>query len=96
MPVAVKTPLEAAAKVEPRADNVVVAGKGKERAIEGTGTVEAREQSPSRLDRRLHPPLEPPAVNLFKALPTEIVVRILSHLTPHELAQCAGCCREVC
>jgi len=39
--------------------------------------------------------LLPPSENLFRTLPTEIVVRILAHLTPHELVQSASCCREV-
>ncbi|TGZ82548.1 hypothetical protein EX30DRAFT_339833 [Ascodesmis nigricans] len=30
----------------------------------------------------------------FKNLPTEIILRILSYLSPHDLVQCASCCRQ--
>jgi hypothetical protein len=41
------------------------------------------------------PPPPPPRSNLFRNLPPEIFLRILSQLTPHELVQSASCCREV-
>jgi hypothetical protein len=51
----------------------------------------SQEKSVSQLNTTLQPLSE----NLFKSLPTEIIVRILSYLTPHELAQSTSCCREV-
>jgi len=74
-------------------DGAVECGDEAEESSE-TETVVARRKDKGK-GMEMVPPLLPPSENLFRTLPTEIVVRVLSHLTPHELVQSASCCREV-
>lgn len=59
-----------------------------------SGVVERKRQDNRKGKEVMVDPPPPPPSNLFRNLPTEIFLRILSHLTPHELVQSASCSRE--